>query len=109
MATNLGDSMADSDYTSLSELYNKGGTDQRLDRVYVQKDRGGYGPDAGCMTKVREEREQRVRQGPGVTSGLGGRGDLRRSSLGVDPVGKMRLHISNKQTKNTNAQILGQK
>ena len=32
------------------------------------------GPDAGCMTKVRGEREQRVRQGPGVTSGLGGRG-----------------------------------
>ena len=34
------------------------------------------------MTKVRGEREQKVRQGPGVTSGLGGRGDLRRSSLG---------------------------
>ena len=29
------------------------------------------------MTKVRGEREQKVRQGPGVTSGLGGRGDLR--------------------------------
>ena len=28
------------------------------------------------------EREQKVRQGPGVTSGLGGRGDLRRFSLG---------------------------
>ena len=38
-----------------------------------QEDRGGYGPDAGCMTKVRGEREQRLRQGPGVTSGLGGR------------------------------------
>ena len=43
---------------------------------------GGYGPDAGCMTKVWGEREQKVRQGPGVTSGLGGRGHLRRSSLG---------------------------
>ena len=43
---------------------------------------GGYGPDAGCMTKVRGEREQKVIQGPGVKSGLGGRGDLRRSSLG---------------------------
>ena len=43
---------------------------------------GGYGPDARCMTKVRGEREQKVRQGLGVTSGLGDRGDLRRSSLG---------------------------
>ena len=43
---------------------------------------GGHGPDAGCMTKARGEREQRVRRGPGVTSGLGGRGDLRRSSFG---------------------------
>ena len=51
------------------------------------------------MTKVRGEREQKVRQGPGVTSGLGGRGDLRRSSLGIDPTRKMRLRISNKQTK----------
>ena len=34
------------------------------------------------MTEVRGEREQRARQGPGVTSGLCGRGDLRRSSLG---------------------------
>ena len=54
------------------------------DRLYVQDRRTGegYGPDAGCMTKVRGEREQKVRPGPGVTSGLGGRGDLRRSSLG---------------------------
>ena len=40
------------------------------------------------MTKVRGEREQKVRQGPGVTSDLGGRGDLRRSPLEVDPAGK---------------------
>ena len=60
---------------------NKKGKDQRLDRLYVQ-DRRGYRPDAGCMTKVWGEREQRVRQGTGMTSGLGGRGDLRRSSLG---------------------------
>ena len=60
---------------------NKEETDQRLDRVYVQ-DRRGYGPDAGCLTKVRREREQRGIQGPGVTSGLDGRGDLRRSSFG---------------------------
>ena len=33
------------------------------------------------MTKVRGEREQKVRQGPGVTSGLGGRGDLPREVL----------------------------
>ena len=32
--------------------------------------RRGYGLDAGCMTKVRGEREHKVRQGPGVTSGL---------------------------------------
>ena len=56
------------------------GTDLGLNRLYVQ-DREGYGPDAGFMTKVRGEREQKVRQGPGVTS-RGGRGDLRRSSLG---------------------------
>ena len=37
------------------------------------------------MTKVRGEREKRVRRGPGVTSGLGGRGDLRRSSFGSLP------------------------
>ena len=62
---------------------NKEGTDLRLDRLYVPDKRtGGYGPDAGCMAKVRGEREQKVRQGPGMTSGLGGRGDLRRSSLG---------------------------
>ena len=55
------------------EQENKEGTDQRLDRVYGrtehdrtgQEDRGGYGPDAGCMTKVRGEREQKVRQGRG--------------------------------------------
>ena len=34
------------------------------------------------MTKVRGKREQKVRQGPRVTSGLGVRGDLSRSSLG---------------------------
>ena len=43
---------------------------------------GGYGPDAGCMTNVRGDREHEGSQGPGVTSGLGGRGVLRRSSLG---------------------------
>ena len=35
------------------------------------------------MTKVRGERGQRGIQGLGVTSGLGGRGDLRRSSFGI--------------------------
>ena len=34
------------------------------------------------MTKARGDRERRVRRGPGVTSDLGGRGDLRRSSFG---------------------------
>ena len=63
-------------------IENKEGTDQRLDSLYVQDRRTGEGPDAGCMTKVRGAREQKVRQGPGVTSGLGVRGYLRRSSLG---------------------------
>ena len=40
------------------------------------KSTGGGGGGGGGV------REQKVRQGPGVTSGLGGRGDLRRSSLG---------------------------
>ena len=40
----------------------------------MTKIRGGGGGGGG--------REQKMRQGPGVTSGLGGRGDLRRSSLG---------------------------
>ena len=44
---------------------NKEGTDQGLDRLYVKDRRGGYGPDAGCMTIVWGEREQKVRQGPG--------------------------------------------
>ena len=56
-------------------------TDQKLDRVYVYY-RGGYGPDArGIHDKSMGgggggEREQRLRQGPGVTSGLGGRGPV---------------------------------
>ena len=52
------------------------------------------------MTKVQGEREQKVRQGPGVTSGLGGRGDLRRSSLGSWPRGKNAV-ADPKQTKQT--------
>ena len=36
------------------------------------------------MAKVRGEREQVVRQGPGVTSGLGGRGDLRGKNAVAD-------------------------
>ena len=40
-----------------------------------------------------------MRQGPGVTSGLGGIGVISVGpSLGVDPPRKMRLRISNKQT-----------
>ena len=39
-----------------------------------------------------------MRQGPGVTSGLGGIGVISVGpSLGVDPPEKMRLRISNKQ------------
>ena len=46
------------------------------------EDRGGYGPDAGCMTKVWGDREPKERQGPRVTSGLVGRHAVRRSSFG---------------------------
>ena len=42
--------------------------------IQVDKSRGG-------------EREQEERRGSGVTSGLGGRGDLRSSSLGSCPLG----------------------
>ena len=53
------------------------------------------------MTKVQGEREQRLKQGPGVTSRLGGRGDLPLGPpLGLDLAGKMRLRISNKQANN---------
>ena len=47
-----------------------------------QEDGGGYRPDAGCMIKVRVEREHEGSKSPEVTSGRGGRGTLRRSSIG---------------------------
>ena len=56
------------------------GRTRYLIRIYVQ-DRGGYGADAGCMTKVRGDREHEGSRGPVVTSGQGGRGAIRRSSL----------------------------
>ena len=49
------------------------------------------------MTKVRGEREQKVRQGPRVTSFLGGRLTSVGPPSGVDPAGKMRLRISKKK------------
>ena len=36
-------------------------------------------------TRGGGEREQKVRPGPGVTSGLSGRGDLRRKNAVADP------------------------
>ena len=46
---------------------NKEGTDQGLDRLYVQDRRTGEGTDQmqDFMTKVWVEKEQKVRQGPG--------------------------------------------
>ena len=57
----------------------KKGTDQILGRIYVQKDRGGYGSDAGCITKVR--RIHKGSKGLGLTSDQGSRGALQRSYL----------------------------
>ena len=55
---------------------------------------GGYRPDAGCM---RKEREHEGSQGPGLTSGLGGRGP----PLGVD----RGTNVVNTDAKQTNKHI----
>ena len=50
------------------------------DKCTGQEDRGGYGPDAG--QKYGGTGNMKRVKARGVTSGLGGRGDLRWSSFG---------------------------
>ena len=60
------------------------GTDQIVGRISVQDRRTGECTDLtqDAWHKYRGDRGHEEQRGPGVTSGLGGREALRRSSLG---------------------------
>ena len=82
------------------------GQTKYLVSICVQRTgRQGNGPDAKCMTEVWGDRDMK-KEGPGVTSGLCGRGALRRSSL-VELTPWDKCGNGSKTNKQTHKQVSG--